>query len=150
MDIRSLLTELQDELRTAHPERKLELELATDHKVMGDYRELYSAVSNLVLNAIRYSVDNTVVNVSWSRRDGGYHLAVSDRVSVSMPPTFRASRSDSTGWRTVAHRPVVVRAWGWRSSSTWPPATGRDRLKIDSKPGKGSTFSLVFPGQGRG
>ena len=149
VDIRSLLTELQDELRTAHPERELELELATDYKVMGDYRELYSAVSNLVLNAIRYSVDNTVVNVSWSRRDGGYHLAVSDRgIGID-----------------AAHIPRLTERF-YRVEDSRSPASGGTglglaivkhvaashgaRLKIESKLGKGSTFSLVFPGQGRG
>ena len=79
VDIRSLLAELQDELRTAYPQRKVELELATDYKVPGDYRELYSAVSNLLLNAIKYSADDSVVKVSWSQRDGSCYLTVTDR-----------------------------------------------------------------------
>ena len=90
-----------------------------------------------------------MVNVSWSRRDGGYHLAVSDRgIGID-----------------AAHIPRLTERF-YRVEDSRSPASGGTglglaivkhvaashgaRLKIDSTPGKGSTFSLVFPGQGRG
>ena len=79
IDMGALLAELLDELRTAEPDRKVELELATDYKVPGDYRELYSAVSNLLWNAIKYSKEGSAVKVIWGRQDGGYQLTVTDR-----------------------------------------------------------------------
>ncbi|MDP5071402.1 MAG: phosphate regulon sensor protein PhoR, partial [Congregibacter sp.] len=43
----ALLEELREELRSSHPDRLIVLELETDETVLGDYRELRSAVSNL-------------------------------------------------------------------------------------------------------
>lgn len=149
VDIRALLAELQDELRTAYPQRKVEMELAADYKVPGDYRELYSAVSNLVLNAIKYSADDSVVKVSWSQRDGSYYLTVSDRgigVDASNIPRLTErfyrvedSRSASCGGGTGLGLAIVKHV----------AASHGARLQIESKLGKGSSFSLVFPVQGK-
>jgi two-component system phosphate regulon sensor histidine kinase PhoR len=149
VDIRALLAELQDELRTAYPQRKIELELAVDYKVTGDYRELYSAVSNLVVNAIKYSADYSVVKISWSQRDGSYYLTVSDQgigVDASNIPRLTErfyrvedSRSASCGGGTGLGLAIVKHV----------AASHGARLQIESKLGKGSSFSLVFPVQGK-
>ena len=148
VDIRALLGELQDELGIAYPERRLELELATDYKVPGDYRELYSAVSNLVLNAIKYSPQDSVVTVAWRQLDGAYHLTVSDQgvgiEAVHIPRLterfYRVedSRCSSTGGTGLGLAIVKHVA-----------ASHGARLQITSKVGKGSSFSLVFPNQGK-
>jgi len=145
--MRALLAELQDELKTAHPERTVELEMSADYKVPGDYRELYSAVSNLVLNAIKYSADDDVVRVSWCRQDGSFHLTVTDQ-GLGIDPVhiprlterfYRVedSRSSATGGTGLGLAIVKHVA-----------ATHGARLLIESKPGEGSSFSLVFPDQG--
>jgi two-component system phosphate regulon sensor histidine kinase PhoR len=149
VDIRALLAELQDELRTAYPQRKVELELAADYKVTGDYRELYSAVSNLVLNAIKYSADDSVVKVSWSQRDGSYYLTVSDQgigVDASNIPRLTErfyrvedSRAASCGGGTGLGLAIVKHVASSHGA----------RLQIESRLGKGSSFSLVFPVQGK-
>ncbi len=147
VDMRALLAELQDELKTAHPERTVELEMSADYKVPGDYRELYSAVSNLVLNAIKYSADDDVVRVSWCRQDGSFHLTVTDQ-GLGIDPVhiprlterfYRVedSRSSATGGTGLGLAIVKHVA-----------ATHGARLLIESKPGEGSSFSLVFPDQG--
>ena len=147
VDMRALLAELQDELKTAHPERTVELEMSADYKVPGDYRELYSAVSNLVLNAIKYSDDDDVVRVSWCRQDGSFHLTVTDQ-GLGIDPVhiprlterfYRVedSRSSATGGTGLGLAIVKHVA-----------ATHGARLLIESKPGEGSSFSLVFPDQG--
>jgi two-component system phosphate regulon sensor histidine kinase PhoR len=148
VDIRALLAELQDELGTAYPQRKVELELATDHKVTGDYRELYSAVSNLVVNAIKYSRDDSVVTVSWREQDGGCQLTVTDRgigIDAAHIPRLterfyrvedsRSSASGGTGLGLAIVKHVA--------------ASHGARLQIVSKLGRGSSFSLVFPSQGK-
>ncbi len=111
----------------------------------GDYRELYSAVSNLVLNAIKYSADDSVVRVSWSQRDGSCYLTVRDEgigVDASNIPRlterfFRVedSRSASSGGGTGLGLAIVKHV----------AASHGARLQIESKLGKGSAFSLVFP-----
>jgi len=148
VDIRALLAELQDELAVAYPQRRLELELATDHKVAGDYRQLYSAVSNLVLNAIKYSAEDSVVKIAWRQQDGAYHLTVSDQgigiEAVHIPrlterfyrvEDSRCSTTGGTGLGLAIVKHVA--------------ASHGARLQISSKVGKGSAFSLVFPKSGR-
>lgn len=147
VDIRALLAELQDELGIAYPQRRLELELATDYRVAGDYRELYSAVSNLVLNAIKYSKDDSVVKIAWRQQDGAYHLTVSDQgigIEAAHIPRLterfyrvedsRCSTTGGTGLGLAIVKHVA--------------ASHGARLQITSKVGKGSSFSLVFPNQG--
>jgi two-component system phosphate regulon sensor histidine kinase PhoR len=147
VDIAALLSELADELSTTHPERNLEVEVATEHKVQGDYRELYSAVSNLVLNAIKYSREETPIRVSWRRQGGTFSLAVSDQgvgVEASHIPRLTErfyrvedSRNSATGGTGLGLAIVkhVAAAHG-------------ARLRIESEVGKGSTFSLEFPDRG--
>ena len=146
VDVCSLLAELQDELRTTEPGRRVELDLQLEpgKKVLGDYRELYSAVSNLVLNALKYSPESSVVKVCWSERGGSYHLAVVDQgigIEASHIPRLTErfyrvedSRSSSTGGTGLGLAIVKHVA-----------ATHGARLIVDSDPGKGSSFSLVFP-----
>ncbi len=79
VDMRGLLQELRDELTEAYPESEIVLDLATDQKVYGDYRQLYSAVSNLAINAIKYSRDSSPVTISWSLQGDKCLLQVRDR-----------------------------------------------------------------------
>lgn len=142
VDMASLITGLREEFADTYPGR-LEVAIETRHQVMGDSRELYSAVSNLVGNALKYSPEGSVVSIRWYQRDGEYHLAVSDR-GIGIDPIhiprlterfFRVdeSRSSTTGGTGLGLAIVkhVAAAHG-------------ARLVIRSKPGQGSTFSLVF------
>ena len=147
VDIGALLEELQDELQTSYPEREVKLLLETDHKVSGNYLELHSAVSNLVVNAIKYSPDDSVVTVRWHELDGEYHLVVED-TGVGIDPVHlprlterfyrvddsRAGSTGGTGLGLAIVKHVAV--------------SHGARLQIDSTPGRGSRFALVFPGRG--
>lgn len=145
IDVCSLLAELQDELHTAHPERKIELslELGAGHKVPGDYRELYSAVSNLVLNAIKYSPADSLVTIAWRQVGINYVLEVRDRgIGIERRHIPRLterfyrvedSRASSTGGTGLGLAIVKHVA-----------ANHGVRLEISSELGKGSVFSLVF------
>ncbi len=146
IDVRSLLEELRDEFSNTHPGRRILLRLSTDRRVSGDYRELYSAVSNLVQNAIKYSPDDTPVTVSWHVGERGYHLSVRDLgigIEESHIPRLTErfyrvddSRSSATGGTGLGLAIVkhVAAAHG-------------ARLLVASEPGRGSTFTLVFPGE---
>lgn len=145
VDIGALLQELEDELQTSHPERKMVMQLDTTDRVAGDYRELHSAVSNLVLNAFKYSKDDTIVTVRWHREGGHLLLSVKDQGigidSVHLPRVterfYRVddSRSSATGGTGLGLAIVKHVA-----------AAHRAELRIESTPGAGSIFSLVFPG----
>ncbi|MEH6593507.1 MAG: phosphate regulon sensor histidine kinase PhoR [Halioglobus sp.] len=143
VDVRGLLEEICDELANTHPDRAIDLQLESEDKILGNYRELHSAVSNLLINAIKYSADDSRVTLRWYRSGSEHHLSVQDQgegiAAVHLPRLterfYRVddSRSSATGGTglglaIVKHVAVAHNA----------------QLVIDSVPGVGSSFSLVF------
>lgn len=146
VDIGSLLEELQQEVRNLHPDNPLQLDIQCKDKVKGDYRELYSAVSNLVLNAYKYSPDGGKVFASWRKEGEDYRLDIKDQgIGIDASHFSRLterfyrvddSRSSSTGGTGLGLAIVKHVAAGHGA-----------QLKIDSRLGRGSTFSLIFSGK---
>lgn len=144
VDVSGLLDELQDEVSTAFPGRELSVENLCSDKVRGDYRELYSAVSNLVYNALKYSAAGSPVVASWTKQGDYCRLEVRDQgVGIDASHFSRLterfyrvddSRSSSTGGTGLGLAIVkhVAAAHG-------------AELEIASTLGQGSTFSLLFP-----
>ncbi|MEH6583012.1 MAG: phosphate regulon sensor histidine kinase PhoR [Halioglobus sp.] len=143
IDIRVLLEEICDELSNSHPNRAIDLRVDSEDRIRGNYRELHSAVSNLMINAIKYSADDSRVALRWHREGSEHHLSVQDQgegiAAVHLPRLterfYRVddSRSSATGGTglglaIVKHVAVAHNA----------------HLLIDSVPGVGSRFSLVF------
>jgi two-component system phosphate regulon sensor histidine kinase PhoR len=144
IDVASLLQELESELKSSHPQRRLELQLDCNGRINGDYRELHSAVANLVLNACKYSRDDSTVTVRWRRQGQELLLSVQDRGigidAVHLPrlterfyrvDDSRSSRTGGTGLGLAIVKHVA--------------AGHKAELRIDSTPGVGSTFTLAFP-----
>ena len=143
VDIAGLLEELREELQHSFPERLVSLRLDSSERVAGDYRELHSAVSNLVLNAIKYSDKDRPVLVHWRRAGGELLLSVVDEgigIEEEHLPRLTErfyrvdeSRSSQTGGTGLGLAIVKHVA-----------ASHRADLRIDSVPGRGSTFTLAF------
>ncbi|HET7864083.1 MAG TPA: phosphate regulon sensor histidine kinase PhoR, partial [Burkholderiaceae bacterium] len=114
-------------------------------QLAGIESELMSAVGNLVTNAVRYTPEGGRIGVAWRLRDDGSgEVTVSDTgIGVAREHIPRlterfyrvdGSRSRETGGTglglsIVKH--VVQRHGG--------------ELDVQSEPGKGSSFSLIFP-----
>ena len=77
IDVVDLLAHLCDELTAAWPERQIKLVSASDLCVLGDAAELRSAISNLIVNALKYSED--AVTVTWTDTVVGPALLVEDQ-----------------------------------------------------------------------
>ncbi|MBE9538588.1 MAG: phosphate regulon sensor histidine kinase PhoR [Proteobacteria bacterium] len=143
VDVAGLLQELAVEIRQAYPTRDIELDLETDYKVRGEHRELYSAVSNLVQNALKYSSESSPVRISWRREGDDYLLAVIDQgvgIEASHLPRLTErfyrvddSRSSATGGTGLGLAIVKHIAAGHNAE-----------LRIESVVGLGSKFILVF------
>ena len=142
IDVVDLLAHLCDELMAAWPERQIKLVSASDLCVLGDAAELRSAISNLIVNALKYSED--AVTVTWTDTVVGPALLVEDQGpgidSKHIPRLterfYRVdkSRSQSTGG-TGLGLAIVKHV-----------AVSHDaKLFVDSEVGRGSTFRLVFP-----
>lgn len=147
LDVGVMLHELQEEMVGLHPGTPIELDLETDQKIQGDYREWYSAVSNLVTNACKYSPEGTPVIIGWRVRGDRCLLSVRDQGigidSVHIPRLterfYRVddSRNSATGGTGLGLAIVkhVAAAHG-------------GLLQIESQLGKGSMFTLEIPIRG--
>ena len=146
VNVATLLEELQQELANLYPDNPLNLDLRSNKRVKGDYRELYSAVSNLVFNAYKYSPQKGSVFASWYEQNGDCCLQVRDEgigIEASHFPRLterfyrvddsRASSTGGTGLGLAIVKHVAV-------------AHGA-QLSIESKLGEGSQFTLKFPCQ---
>lgn len=139
-----LLDELVDELKAGYPTRKVLVDVTSTRRLVGDQMELHSAVSNLVINALKYSASDSPVSVRYRDDGEGVMLEVEDRGvgidAIHIPRLterfYRVdkSRSQSTGGTGLGLAIVkhVAAAHG-------------AELRIDSEPGVGSCFALVFP-----
>jgi two-component system phosphate regulon sensor histidine kinase PhoR len=113
-------------------------------RLLGIESELYSAVLNMITNAVRYSPDGGRVSVAWRRIDGGARLSVTDQ-GIGIAPehieriTERFFRVDlakarvrgGTGLGLAIVEHVLKRH--------------RSQLRVESELGRGSTFYCDFP-----
>ena len=144
VDVRALIEELCDELSDADTQPGLLLKIETDCKVRGDYRELYSAVANLVNNAIKYSPDDSPVTISWRRQGEDGYLAVHDQgpgIDATHLPrlTERFYRVDDSRYAATGGTGLGL------AIVKHVAAAHNAHLQIESELGEGSTFTLVFP-----
>jgi two-component system phosphate regulon sensor histidine kinase PhoR len=147
VDIRGMLQELRDELAEAYPESKVVLDLATDHSIHGDYRQLYSAVSNLAINAIKYSRQGSPVTLRWLAQHDKYLLQVQDEgIGIE---SAHIPRLTERFYRVDDSRNSATGGTGLGLAIVKHVAVAHDaQLQIESKPDQGSTFTLVFPARG--
>ncbi|RYG86513.1 phosphate regulon sensor histidine kinase PhoR [bacterium] len=129
--------------RPRHP--RIVLHMETDAQLRGDEPEIHSAFSNLVDNAAKYTPTEGEIQVRWfvlstgeacfAVRDTGIgipteHLPrLTERFYRVDPGRSRQTGGSGLGLAIVKH---VLQHHG-------------ARLAIDSTPGKGSTFTCVFP-----
>lgn len=149
VDVRGLLARIREEaLLMGEGPRDVTLDIQTDCRLKGTEKEIYSAFSNLVFNAMRYTPSNGRVTLRWCLRDGKPCFAVQDTgigIAREHIPrlTERFYRVDSgrvrakggTGLGLAIVKHVIQRHGA--------------KLEIDSAPGKGSTFTCVFPAERR-
>ena len=124
----------------------INFELLSPMNLLGEEREIQSAFSNLVSNAVRYTPEGGSVTVTWAQVGDELELCVSDTgpgIAAEHIPRlterfYRVDRSRSretggTGLGMAIVKHVINRHHG--------------ELKIDSTVGVGSRFCLVFPKQ---
>lgn len=122
---------------------RIELDDAAAWDILGSPKELHSAFSNLISNAVRYTPDSGAIRIAWRDTEAGAEFAVADtgpgiparhlrrlterfyRVSTSRS---RASGGTGLGLSIVKH---VLELHG-------------ARLRMASTLGEGSVFACVF------
>ncbi|MEO5732108.1 MAG: phosphate regulon sensor histidine kinase PhoR [Rubrivivax sp.] len=123
----------------------VEIAGAIDAEVAGSEAEINSAVTNLLINAVRYTGNGGRIEVRWNwRSDGGGEVVVSDTgIGIGKDHLPRlterfyrvdGSRSRDTGGTGLGLS--IVKHVAQRHGG---------EIEIDSEPNKGSTFKIVFP-----
>lgn len=125
--------------------QKMQFDIGEGIAVAGSQLELYSALFNLIGNAVRYTpADKSIRVVCRLQADGGAVVAVEDSglgiASEHLPRIterfYRVDRSRSRDTGGTGLGLAIVKHVAQRHGA---------ELRIDSTPGKGSVFSLEFP-----
>ena len=142
LDLVDLLVHLCDELKTAWPDREIDLVTSSSLCVLGNAAELRSAISNLIVNALKYS--EAPISVKWSDTLVGPELIVEDQglgIDAKHIP-----RLTERFYRVDKSRSQATGGTGLGLAIVKHVAVSHDaKLFIDSELGRGSTFRLVFP-----
>jgi signal transduction histidine kinase len=79
VDLRNILEDEVQQLRSANPEREIELEMTGDLSGKWDDGRLRQIISNLVVNALKYSTAGSTVRVTAKGLDDGVLFAVENQ-----------------------------------------------------------------------
>jgi two-component system phosphate regulon sensor histidine kinase PhoR len=125
---------------------RIGLQIDSTAWLKGSLQEIRSALGNLVSNAVRYTPEGGEITLAWRERGGEGVFSVTDTgegIAAEHIPRlterfYRVDRSRSretggTGLGLAIVKHVLTRHGA--------------RLDIRSTPGKGSTFSAIFPAQ---
>jgi len=139
-----LVASLAEEARALSAGRHTVVIECADISLRGDPDELRSAFGNLVSNAIRYTPTGGIVTLRWKAQNGGAVFEVEDTgigIAAAHIPRLterfyrvdrgRSSSTGGTGLGLAIARHVALRH--------------EAKLEIESEPGQGSRFRLVFP-----
>jgi len=142
INVVDLLSDIKDGLMAAWPDREIQLEVDSDSKILGSAIELRSAISNLAVNALKYSDD--IVTMRWTDTVVGPALSIDDTgegVEAKHIP-----RLTERFYRVEKSRSQETGGTGLGLAIVKHVAVSHDaKFFIDSEVGKGSSFRLVFP-----
>lgn len=140
--IRSVISEARE---LSHGQHGIESDIDETLHIAGDFSELYSAFSNIVFNAVSYTDEGGTISIRWwLQADGPARFSVTD-TGVGIAPehvprlTERFYRVDQARSRELGGTGLglaIVKHVLMRHNAV---------LEVDSEPGKGSTFTFVFP-----
>lgn len=137
---------LKDARALSQGQHTVSLHVEASANIRGSYNELFSAMSNLTTNAVRYTPENGNIDIFWHMQEEGVIFSVQDTgigiESQHLPRlTERFYRVDSGRSRdtggTGLGLSIVKHILHHHQAS----------LRIASEPGEGSRFSIVFPAE---
>ena len=135
---------VQDAQALSNGKHRFVLRVESEAGVRGSAEELRSALFNLIGNAVRYTPEHGEIEVFWSKHDNEPVFSVRD-TGIGIEPHhiprlterfYRVDRSRSRASGGTGLGLAIVKHVLSRHQA---------RLEIESEPGKGSTFTVVFP-----
>jgi len=146
VDMPALAQRLADEAETLSQGRhQISLALDSQARLIGNSQELYSALANLVTNAVRYTPVGGQIGIRWGIAENGCaSFSVTDTgegIDAQYIPRlterfYRVDRGRSRATGGTGLGLAIVKHVLQRHQA---------RLKIESTVGKGSTFTAQFP-----
>jgi len=147
IDMRPFVEQLAEEARVLSAGRHdVVVDIESGGRLVGSARELHSAFSNLVSNAVRYTPERGTVTLSWRLEDARGVFAVADTgigVETRHIPRLterfyrvdqgRSRETGGTGLGLAIVKHVLTRH--------------QASLEVESELGKGSSFRAVFAAQ---
>lgn len=122
---------------------RIVLRNAADVDLWGSARDLHSAFSNLVSNAVRYTPDGGCITIDWRRTAEGAEYAVTD--TGYGIPAEHLPRLTERFYRVSSSRSRASGGTGLGLSIVKHVLSLHDaQLRVESEPGKGSTFACAF------
>ncbi len=142
-----VMAEAVERVRSAAEQRRITIQLDEPEPpvhVLGDRRQLVSAMHALLENAVTFSYEDSVVRVAGTQDDGEIRLAVADS-GVGIP-TRDLERIFERFYRVDHGRSRSSGGTGLGLSIVRHVASNHQgRVEVDSREGEGSTFTLVLP-----
>ncbi len=144
IDVREMMRSIAEECQSlAEDGPRIDVRSTSVAHLLGDPKQLRSALTNLVVNAIHHTPEAGQVLLSWDDDDVGATLAVADtgegieaeHLNRLTERFYRVDKGRSrerggTGLGLAIVKHIVQRHEG--------------RLRIESEPGRGSRFSIAF------
>ena len=122
---------------------RIVLEDSAHSDLLGSAKDLHSAFSNLVSNAVRYTPSGGEIVIRWRRRGEGAEYAVTD--TGYGIPAEHLSRLTERFYRVSSSRSRSTGGTGLGLSIVKHVLNlHQARLSVESEPGKGSTFACQF------
>ena len=122
---------------------QIALEVSTDCDLLGSPKDLHSALSNLVSNAVRYTPNGGSLTIRWQRTAEGATYAVTD-TGYGIPASHLA-RLTERFYRVSSSRSRESGGTGLGLSIVKHVLNlHQARLTVESTPGRGSTFACHF------
>ena len=146
IDMTKLLTHVYDDAQAYNQEYQhtIHLHIDTYDGLYGSEMYLNSALSNLVINAIKYTPKGGNISISWTKTPEGCRFAVEDN-GIGIAPQHLA-RLTERFYRVDSGRSRATGGTGLGLAIVKHVLYQHEaQLQIESVEGAGSTFSAVFP-----
>ena len=142
-----VMAEAVERVQSAAEQRKITIELHEPEPpvhVLGDRRQLVSAIHSLLENAVTFSYENGIIRVTGSQVDGEVHLSVA-AAGVGIPARD-LERIFERFYRVDHGRSRETGGTGLGLSIVRHVASNHQgRVEVASREGEGSTFTLILP-----
>ncbi len=140
--LRTLLEDAR--LLTRDKGHHIDLECDEALHLRGNEKELYSAFSNLVFNAVKYTPEGGHIRLRWYQDDAGVKFQVEDD-GIGIPPQA-IPRLTERFYRVDVGRSRESGGTGLGLAIVKHVLNRHDaRLVVESEPDRGSTFTCIFP-----